>query len=67
MPTSGLGGLAGRTALWLAFPALLWASGHQLQMVWLKQNRRHSTLQIQAFVLLTIKFIAFLAFAALGN
>jgi O-antigen/teichoic acid export membrane protein len=27
MPTSGLGGLAGRTALWLAFPALLWASG----------------------------------------
>jgi hypothetical protein len=27
MPTSGLGGLAGRTTLWLAFPALLWASG----------------------------------------
>jgi len=27
MPTSGLGGLAGRTALWLAFPGVLWASG----------------------------------------
>jgi O-antigen/teichoic acid export membrane protein len=27
LPTSGLAGLAGRTALWLAFPLLLWASG----------------------------------------
>jgi O-antigen/teichoic acid export membrane protein len=27
LPTSGLGGLAGRTALWLAYPLLLWATG----------------------------------------
>ena len=27
LPTSGFAGLAGRTALWAAFPALLWASG----------------------------------------
>jgi O-antigen/teichoic acid export membrane protein len=27
MPTSGIGGLAGRTALWLAYPLLLWATG----------------------------------------
>jgi O-antigen/teichoic acid export membrane protein len=27
MPTSGLAGFAGRLALWLAFPAVLWASG----------------------------------------
>jgi O-antigen/teichoic acid export membrane protein len=26
-PTSGLGGLAGRTALWLAYPLVLWATG----------------------------------------
>jgi O-antigen/teichoic acid export membrane protein len=27
LPTSGIGGLAGRTALWLAYPLLLWATG----------------------------------------
>ena len=27
LPTSGIGGLAGRTALWLAYPLLLWFSG----------------------------------------
>jgi O-antigen/teichoic acid export membrane protein len=27
MPTSGFGGLAGRTALWLAYPLLLWGTG----------------------------------------
>ena len=27
LPTSGFGGLAGRTALWLAYPLLLWATG----------------------------------------
>jgi O-antigen/teichoic acid export membrane protein len=27
LPTSGFGGLAGRTALWLAYPLLLWFSG----------------------------------------
>jgi O-antigen/teichoic acid export membrane protein len=27
MPTSGIGGLAGRTALWLAYPLLLWVTG----------------------------------------
>jgi O-antigen/teichoic acid export membrane protein len=27
VPTSGFGGLAGRTALWLAYPALLWFTG----------------------------------------
>ena len=27
LPTSGIGGLAGRTALWLAYPLVLWFSG----------------------------------------
>jgi hypothetical protein len=27
LPTSGIGGLAGRTALWLAYPLLLWVTG----------------------------------------
>jgi O-antigen/teichoic acid export membrane protein len=27
LPTSGIGGLAGRTALWLAYPLLLWGTG----------------------------------------
>ncbi len=27
VPTSGIGGLAGRTVLWLAYPLLLWATG----------------------------------------
>src|SRR5215210_171392 len=27
LPTSGIGGLAGRTALWLAYPLLLWLTG----------------------------------------
>ena len=27
VPTSGVGGLAGRTVLWLAYPLLLWATG----------------------------------------
>jgi hypothetical protein len=27
LPTSGFWGLAGRTALWLAYPLLLWATG----------------------------------------
>ena len=27
LPTSGLGGLAGRTVFWLAYPLLLWATG----------------------------------------
>jgi O-antigen/teichoic acid export membrane protein len=27
LPTSGFGGLAGRTALWLAYPLLLWVTG----------------------------------------
>jgi O-antigen/teichoic acid export membrane protein len=27
MPTSGIGGLAGRTVLWLAYPLLLWVTG----------------------------------------
>jgi O-antigen/teichoic acid export membrane protein len=27
VPTSGVGGLAGRTALWLAYPLLLWVTG----------------------------------------
>ena len=27
LPTSGIGGLAGRMALWLAYPLLLWATG----------------------------------------
>jgi hypothetical protein len=27
LPTSGFGGLAGRTAVWLAYPLLLWATG----------------------------------------
>ncbi|HSD24728.1 MAG TPA: oligosaccharide flippase family protein [Solirubrobacterales bacterium] len=27
LPTSGVGGLAGRTSLWLAYPLLLWATG----------------------------------------
>ena len=27
LPTSGIGGLAGRTTLWLAYPLLLWFSG----------------------------------------
>jgi len=27
LPTSGIGGLAGRTAFWLAYPVLLWLTG----------------------------------------
>jgi hypothetical protein len=27
MPTSGIGGLAGRVAFWLAYPLLLWGTG----------------------------------------
>ena len=27
LPTSGIAGLAGRTAVWLAYPLLLWATG----------------------------------------
>ncbi|MGE5232216.1 MAG: lipopolysaccharide biosynthesis protein, partial [Deltaproteobacteria bacterium] len=27
LPTSGIGGLAGRAALWLSYPALLWVTG----------------------------------------
>jgi hypothetical protein len=27
LPTSGIGALAGRTALWLAYPLLLWVTG----------------------------------------
>ena len=27
LPTSGFGGLAGRTVLWLAYPLLLWVTG----------------------------------------
>jgi O-antigen/teichoic acid export membrane protein len=36
LPTSGIGGLAGRTAFWLAYPLLLWVTG------FLNDEERHA-------------------------
>ena len=40
LPTSGIGGLAGRTAFWLAYPLLLWGTG------FLKEEERRAAGQL---------------------
>jgi hypothetical protein len=40
LPTSGIGGFAGRTALWLAYPLLLWVTG------FLNEEERHTARRV---------------------